>query len=78
MDDLTRRRWEKIADATIDRAFAAAMDDLKASQPDQGDTADTWELPTEASEIVRLATTKDKTHRLAVELFSGLGDEQGP
>jgi hypothetical protein len=27
---------------------------------------------------VRLDTTKDKTHRLAVELFSGLGDEQGP
>jgi hypothetical protein len=54
------------------------MDDLKASQPDQGDTADTWELPTEASEIVRLDTTKDKTHLLAVELFSGLGDEQGP
>ena len=59
MDDLTRRRWEKIADATIDRAFAAAMDDLKAS------------------EIVRLATAKDKTHRLAVELFSGLGAEVG-
>ncbi|CAK6687181.1 hypothetical protein OGCDGJMD_00171 [Cyanobium usitatum str. Tous] len=35
-------------------------------------------LPTEASEIVRLDTPKDKTHRLAVELFSGLGDEQGP
>jgi hypothetical protein len=31
MDDPTRRRWEKIADATIDRAFAAAMDDLKAA-----------------------------------------------
>ena len=31
MDDLTRRRWEKIADATIDRAFAGAIADLKAA-----------------------------------------------
>jgi hypothetical protein len=66
MDDPTRRRWEKIADATIDRAFAAAMDDLKASQP------------TEASEIVRLDQDLANSHRLAVELFSGSGDEQGP
>jgi hypothetical protein len=29
-------------------------------------------------EIVRLDTAKDKTHRLAVELFSGFGEEQGP
>ena len=34
MDDFTRRRWEKIADATIDRAFAAMVDDLKASEPE--------------------------------------------
>jgi len=27
-------------------------------------------------EIVRLDTAKDKTHRLAVELFSGFGDER--
>ena len=31
MDDLTRRRWEKIADATIYRAFAGAIADLKAA-----------------------------------------------
>ena len=31
----------------------------------------------QVGEIVRLATAKDKTHRLAVELFSGSGDEQG-
>ena len=31
MDDATRRRWEKIADATIDRAFAGAIADLKAA-----------------------------------------------
>ena len=34
-------------------------------------------LPTEAGEIVRLDKGLAKTHRLAVELFSGSGDEQG-
>jgi hypothetical protein len=42
MDDTTRRHWEQIADATIDRAIAAAMGELKASQPELEDTADTW------------------------------------
>jgi hypothetical protein len=44
MDDTTRRHWEQIADGTIDRAIAAAMGDLKASQPELEDTADTWGL----------------------------------
>jgi hypothetical protein len=44
MDDTTRRHWEQIADATIDRAIAAAMGELKASQPELEDTADTWGL----------------------------------
>ena len=42
MDDATRRHWEQIADATIDRAIAGAMDDLKASQPELEDAADPW------------------------------------
>jgi hypothetical protein len=32
----------------------------------------------QVGEIVRLDTPKDKTHRLAVELFSGFCEEQGP
>ena len=31
MDDTTRLHWEQIADATIDRAFAGAIADLKAA-----------------------------------------------
>ena len=34
-------------------------------------------LPTEAGEIVRLDQGLANSHRLAVELFSGSGDEQG-
>ncbi|MDA0718071.1 MAG: hypothetical protein O2839_07650 [Cyanobacteria bacterium] len=30
MDDITRRKWEKIADETIDRAIAAVMVELEA------------------------------------------------